>query len=275
MGEEVKAQFNRMKGFHRLQSLWKIEYKVITLEPLLTQAADEETKEKVDRMLSRKIAKDLPDAVPLVISDMAVITGNAVKGVFRHLISAQLTEAGIPVCSQKVKGVVPEDRKAECPPDNPCFACTWFGTPSRQGALHFSMLRSAKSLKEVLASDPIPMVALREDYMAVDPKARAFLILAPVKEGVEFSGWIKGENLSDEIIGAVKEVQDMSGKGFVQFGGFKTRGFGAIKLEILKVERYKTVPFKLEKSYEGDELSRFLEGCQQKYHELLRGGSQV
>lgn len=275
MGEEVKAQFNRMKGFHRLQSLWKIEYKVITLEPLLTQAADEETKEKVDKILSKKIAKDLPDAVPLVISDMAIITGNAVKGVFRHLISAQLTEAGITVCSQKVKGVVPEDRKTECPPDDPCFACTWFGTPSRQGALHFSMLRSTKSLKEVLASDPIPMVALREDYMAVDPKARAFLILAPVKEGVEFSGWIKGENLSEEIIGAVKEVQDMSGKGFVQFGGFKTRGFGAIKFEILKVERYKTVPFMLEKSYEGNELFRFLESCQQKYHELLRGGSQV
>lgn len=272
MGEKIG--FGQMKGFHRLQSLWKICYKAVTCEPLLTQAADEDTKERVDRIIGRRIVKDLPDAVPLVIGDIATITGNAVKGVFRHLISAQLTEAGIDVCSQKVKGDALEGRIDQCPPNDPCFACTWFGTPSRQGALYFSMLRSTKSLKEVLAGDPIPMVSLREDYMAIDPKARAFLILAPVKEGVEFQGWIKGENLSEEIIGAIKEVQDMSERGFVQFGGFKTRGFGAVRLEIFRVEKYRTVPFELEVSYEGDNLRSFLEGCQRKYHEMLAKGGR-
>jgi len=264
-----------MEGFHKLESLWRIEYNVVTLEPLLTQAAYEEAKEEVDSILGKHIPKDLPDAVPLAIGDKAVITGNAIKGVFRHLISAQLTEAGVSVCVQQVKckGAPPSGRKNQCPPESPCFVCTWFGTPSRQGALHFSLLRSVEDLEAVLSGEPIPMIALKEDYGAIDPKARAFLLLAPVREGVEFRGWIKGENLSREILGAIKEVQDMSEKGFVQFGGFKTRGFGAVRIEITKVEKYRTVPFGLERSYTGEELRKFLKECQREYHELLSRGS--
>ncbi len=273
----LESKFKEMKGFHKLESLWRVEYKVTTLEPLLTQAATEETKETVDSILGKKIPKDMPDAVPLIIEGKAVVTGNAVKGVFRHLISSQLTEAGVPVCCQRVKGgnIPPEGREKECPPDKPCFVCTWFGTPSRQGALHFSLLTSVKGIEEILAGDPIPMIALREDFGAVDPSARAFLLLAPVKEGVEFSGWIKGENLSEEILGGIKEVQDMSEKGFVQFGGYKTRGFGAVRINISKIEKYKTVPFGLERAYEGEELKAFLESCQKEYHSLMARGKKT
>ena len=270
----MKREFKEMKGFHRLESLWKVEYKVTTVEPLLTQAATEETREVVDSILGKKIPKDMPDAVPLIIEGKAVVTGNAVKGVFRHIISAQLAEAGLDICCQKIKGRgnPPEGRVAECTPENPCFVCTWFGTPSRQGALHFSLLRSVKGIEEVLAGDPIPMIALREEYASVDPRAKAFLLLAPVRENVEFRGWIKGENLSDEILGGIKEIQDMSEKGFVQFGGYKTRGFGAVKIEVMKVEKFKTVPFELEKAYEGAELKEFLENCQRQYRALLGRG---
>jgi len=270
----LESKFDEMKGFHKLESLWRVEYKGTTLEPLLTQAATEETKETVDSILAKKIPKDTPDAVPLIIEGKAVITGNAVKGVFRHLISSQLTEAGLAVCCQQIKGkgVLPEGRKRECFPEKPCFVCTWFGTPSRQAALHFSMLRSIRGIEEVLAGDAIPMIALREDYEAVDPRARAFLLLAPVKDGVEFGGWIKGENLSGEILGGIKEVKDMSEKGFVQFGGYKTRGFGAVRIDILKVEKYKTVPFTLEKAYEGNDLKVFLDSCQKEYHSLMGRG---
>jgi len=274
--EGVEVEFEKMEGFHRLKSLWKIEYRVTTLEPLLTQAATEETKEVVDSALGKTIPKDLPDAVPLIFDGKAVVTGNAVKGMFRHLISSQLREAGVPVCFQEVKhgSAAPEGPK-QCPPDNPCFACTWFGTPSRQGALYFSMLKSTEPVEKVLAGDPIPMIAIRDDYEAIDPRARAFLVLAPVREDVEFSGWIKGENLSGEIIGAIKEIQDMSGKGFVKFGGFKTRGFGSVRIEVLKVEEYGTVPFKLEKEYSKEDLEKFLSECQKKYHELMSRGKRA
>lgn len=271
-----ETEFEEMSGFHVLESLWKIEYKAVSMEPIITQAATEETQELVDSIIGKKIPKDMPDAVPLIIGGKAVITGNAVKGVFRHLISSQLTKAGLRVCCQKVKGRsgIPEGRVSECDPENPCFVCTWFGTPSRQGALYFSLLRSVKGIEEVLADEPIPMIALREDYRAVDPKARAFMLLAPIRENVEFRGWIKGENLSKEIIGAIKEIQDMSERGFVQFGGYKTRGFGALKIEILKIEKYGTTPFKLEKLYEGEELRKFLEDCQRRYHSLMDRGKR-
>jgi len=271
--EGVRVEFERMEGFHKLKSLWRIEYKATTLEPLLTQAATEETKEVVDSALGKTIPKDLPDAVPLIYDGKAVVTGNAVKGVFRHLISSQLRETGVFICFQEVKGF--KASTGQCPPDNPCFACTWFGTPSRQGALYFSMLKSKEPIEKILAGDPIPMIAIRDDYEAVDPKARAFLLLAPIKENVEFSGWIKGENLSDEIIGAIKEIQDMSEKGFVKFGGFKTRGFGSVKIEVVKIEKYSTVPFKLEKEYYEESLKAFLEECKKKYHDLMGRGKKA
>lgn len=274
--EFKEVDFVKMVGFHKLESLWKIEYRAETLEPLLTQPATDEAKEEISEVLGKSLAKPELDAVPLVIGNRAVITGNAVKGVFRHLISAQLTAAGIPVCVQKVKlgedASIPEGRKEQCEPNNPCFVCTWFGTASRQGALHFSLLTSVKNIDEILAEEPIPMVAIRDDHGAV--AKRAFLLLAPVKSGVEFTGWIKGENLSEEIIGAIKEVQDMSEKGFVQFGGFKTRGMGSMKLKIMKIEKYKTVPFNLDETYEDDKLDEYLNKCQEKYHELLNRGKK-
>ncbi|RLE71529.1 MAG: hypothetical protein DRJ37_04775 [Thermoprotei archaeon] len=275
-----EVEFERMPGFHRLKHLWKIEYKATAIEPVLTQAASEEAKTEIGDIIGKTYAKPELDAVPLVIENKAVITGNAVKGLFRHLIAAQLTEAGIPVCVQRVKlredVSPPEGRNEQCPPDNPCFVCTWFGTASRQGALHFSFLESTKPIEDVLVSEPIPIIAISDERMAaVAPRGRGrFALMAPIRRGTEFKGWIKGENLSREIIGAIKEIQDMSERGFVQFGGFKTRGLGSMRIEIMKIEKYKMVPrFELEKTYEGDELASFLKECQEKYHELLsRGG---
>ncbi|MEM2954131.1 MAG: RAMP superfamily CRISPR-associated protein [Candidatus Bathyarchaeia archaeon] len=281
--------FKKMVGFHKLESLWRIDYKAVTVEPFLTKGVSDELRDEIGDMLGKTLPKADLDAVPLVMGDKAVLTGNAVKGIFRHLLSAQLTHAGVDVCAQEIKLRVPESkdeekikiemrskigRKEECKPDDPCFVCMWFGTVSRQGALHFSFLKSVKGLDEILTEEPIPMIALAEDTNALKAvRGRgAFALLAPVRGGVEFRGWIKGENLSEEIIGAIKEIQDMSEKGFVHFGGFKTRGFGAVKIEILKVEKYKTVPFGLEKAYEGNELKAFLEECQKKYHGLFPSG---
>lgn len=269
--ESSEMKFKRFSGFHKLESLWKIGYMAETIDPLLTQPATEEAREEVDEILGKSLQKPELDAVPFMMENRAVIAGNAVKGVFRHLISAQLTEAGVPICVQQVKlgegADIPKGRIEQCSPEEPCFACTWFGTVSRQGALHFSLLTSIGEADKVLADEPIPMVAIREEHGAL--AKRAFLLLAPIKKGVTFEGWIKGENLSKEIIGAIKEVQDMSEKGFVQFGGFKTRGMGSVKIEIKKIEEYETTPFRLKKSYVDNELSGFLAKCQEEYHKLL------
>lgn len=258
-----------MPGFHILGSMWRIEYKATTLEPFLTQPATDEAREAIGEVLGKALAKPELDAVPLVIGGRAVITGNAVKGVFRHVISAQLTAAGISVCVQNVKlGEKPPERAEQCSPHEPCFVCTWFGTASRQGALYFSFLTSAETVEKVLADEPIPMIALRDDQMAV--ARRAFLLLAPLKSGVEFTGYVTGENLSEEIIGAIKELVDISGKGFLKFGGFKTRGMGSVKLNITRLEKYRTVPFGLEFEYTNAELDEYLKKCQAKYHALLK-----
>ena len=306
MSRGDQVEFERMAGFHRLESLWRIEYKAVALEPVITQAATEEAKTEVSDLIGKTYAKEEIDLVPLAMGDKAIITGNAVKGLFRHVISAQMAAAGLPVCVQKVKlsegESIPEGRIEECTAENPCFVCTWFGTAgrgqrARQGALHFSILESKEPLSEVIVSEPIPMIALsdeREAAVAVRGRGR-FALVAPIKAGTEFTGWIKGENLSEEIIGAIAEVVEMSRRGFIQFGGLKTRGMGAMRLEITRIEKYRTVPkFELEAVYvrkeeerkEGEkgeeseergevreeDLDEFLKTCRKKYHELLARG---
>lgn len=264
--------FQKMPGFHKLQSLWKINYRAVAIQPVLTRSVDEETKYVIDEIIGKNIEKATPDMVPLVFGEKVVFTGNAVKGLFRHIISSQLTNAGHVVCVQDVKKTSknpPEGRISQCKPPNLCFVCTWFGTASRQGALHFSFLESVKNVEDVVARDPVPMIAVSDEFMGAATVKRAFVVVVPVKAGTEFSGWIKGVNLSTEIIGAIKEVVDMSEKGFVQFGGLKTRGYGAMKIEIKSIEKYSTKPFKLEANYEGEELKKFLEESQKSYHNLL------
>jgi CRISPR/Cas system CSM-associated protein Csm3 (group 7 of RAMP superfamily) len=259
-------------GFYKLESLWRLDYRIRTTEPFLTQPATEEAKESIGEILGKALAKPELDAVPFVIGGCPVITGNGVKGLFRHIISAQLTAAGVDVCVQKVKlgeeEKPPEGRREACSPRNPCFVCRWFGTASRQGALYFSMLACSKPVEEALLGEPIPMIALSDEYKA--SVRRAFLLLAPLKSGVEFKGSITGENLTEEVIGALKEVSDMSQGGFVKLGGFKTRGMGGVEILIDRIEKYRTTPFKLEKSYEKEELERFLSECQDKYHEIMK-----
>jgi len=270
--------FKRMPGFHVLESLWRIDYKATAIEPVLTRSADEETKYRIDEIVGKKTEKTAPDMVPLVFGNKVIFTGNAVKGLFRHIISSQLTSAGHMICVQDVKASreqPPQGRQRQCGPENPCFVCMWFGTASRQGALHFSFLESVKNVEDVVAKDPIPMIAVTDEFMGASIKRRAFVMIVPVKAGTEFTGWIKGVNLSDEIIGAIKEVVDMSERGFIQFGGLKTRGYGSMRLNITSIEKYSTRPFKLEKRYEGEELKAFLENCQKAYHKLLETGQKA
>jgi len=258
--------------FQKIENLWRIEYKVVTKEPFLTQAVSEEIKRIIEDKIDKEIPKTSLDAVPLVIGGHAVITGNAVKGLFRHKISAKLTEAGHKVCVQEVKieknENPPEGREKRCEPKNPCFVCKWFGTMSRQGALYFSFLKSVKSIDEgILLEEPVPMVALRDDTKAVS--RHAFLLLAPVGENVEFRGWITGENLEPEILGAIAEIEAESKEGFLKFGAFKTRGFGTVEMEITKVCEFQAAPFKLRKAYEGEGLREFLENVREKWNEFL------
>ena len=38
----MKVEFEGMEGFHRLKSLWKIEYRMVFMEPFLTRGVSDE-----------------------------------------------------------------------------------------------------------------------------------------------------------------------------------------------------------------------------------------
>ena len=77
--------------------------KIRIMEPLLTRGVSDELRDEIGDLLGKTLSKPDLDAVPLIMDNKAVLTGNAVKGIFRHLLSAQLTQAGIEVCVQDVK----------------------------------------------------------------------------------------------------------------------------------------------------------------------------
>lgn len=263
-------------NFAKLESLWKISYRAETLEPFLTAAATKEAKERVGIMIDKEMAKTELDSVPLVMGKRAVITGNGMKGVCRHTLSSQLSNAGHEdICVQRVKleerERPPAGRKVQCGPSNPCFICNWFGTASRQGALSFGFLTSKQPVDEILLEEPIPMISVKDDYRAA--AKRGFLLYAPLDEGVKFEGEITGENLDPEILGGIKEIQDMSSQGFIKLGAYKTRGLGAVKFEIEKIEEFSTSPFSLSRSYTGGELEEFLEDRQERYQRFLTSKS--
>ena len=114
-------RFEPMSGFHKLVSLWRIEYRAMAKEPIATNALDDSTRQLAARIVGKEIRKMEPDIAPIIYEGKAAFPGNAVKGAFRHLISAQLTAAGLPVCVQKVKASEgqPKERREQCPPATP------------------------------------------------------------------------------------------------------------------------------------------------------------
>ncbi|MHC1635069.1 MAG: hypothetical protein ACXQTS_00380 [Candidatus Methanospirareceae archaeon] len=56
---------------------------------------------------------------------------------------------------------------------------TWFGTASRQGALHFSFLRSEENIENIL-SEPVPLIAVRDDNKAVSERGDIMAVLENV-----------------------------------------------------------------------------------------------
>jgi CRISPR/Cas system CSM-associated protein Csm3 (group 7 of RAMP superfamily) len=283
---------------HRIDSLWKLEYKLtVTGESILLYSVGrtDEAKDLCNVAGLREAVAGQLQELPLIFGDTLtghpVISGNEAKGIFRQFISASLTAKNHKVCVPSTKRHVeetkrrdqenreirekiysiPPERIDECSPEKMCFVCTWFGTGSYESQLYYSFLSCDKPFEDVM-SNVVPMIAFDEQFGGSASGSLASFV--GVKGGTEFNGEITGLNWDEIILGGLYDVAKASESGFVKFGRLRTRGFGDVKLVFTKLEKYSVAPFKLDYSHEGEKLQTFLESCRGKYAEFAKTPSE-
>ena len=278
---------------HKIESLWRIGYTLTISDNSILLYSIGRTEEARDiwaraglrEAVARRV-EELPVVFGETLEGKPVISGNEVKGIFRHFIAASLTSKGHKVCVPSTKRhmvkrregkrevreyYIPEERLSECRPEEMCFLCRWFGTASYESPLYFSFLVCDQSFKEAM-STVVPMIAFDEEFGGTAGEALAGFI--GVKGGTQFKGDVTGINLNEVVIGALYDVVKASEKGFIKFGRLRTRGFGRTLLQFTEVEKYSTAPFKLEFRLEGEDATKFLEECLKKYSEFAKKPSE-
>jgi len=274
---------------HRLDSLWRIEYRLEVCEDsvlLYSRGRTEEAKElwmraDVHDAVARQL-EELPLVFGEVLSGNPVISGNEAKGVFRSFIAASLTSKGHKLCTPSTKRhlietdkvkeyYIPEERLEGCPPEQPCFVCKWFGTAGYESPLQFSFLVCDKPFREVM-SNVIPMIAFDDEFGGA--AGGALISFIGVRGGSVFKGEVTGLNLDSVIVGAIYDVFKASEHGFIRFGRLRSRGFGKVRMSVERITIYSAAPFKVERVLEGGELRGFLERCWRDYSEFASKPSQ-
>jgi CRISPR/Cas system CSM-associated protein Csm3 (group 7 of RAMP superfamily) len=278
---------------HKINNLWKIEYELIVNEDsilLYSRGKIEEAKIIWSELnLEEAIAKQIEE-LPFIFGDIEngkpAISGNEVKGIFRHFISASLASKGHKICvpdtkrhvkeitinkKEERKYYIPIDRIEQCSPEKLCFVCKYFGTSGYESPLYFSFLICDKKFKEVL-SNVVPLIAFDEQFGG--SAGGALVSFIGIKGGTKFYGEIDGINLDNRIIGAIYDVVKASEKKFIKFGRLRSRGFGTATIKIKKIIKYSVAPFNEEAIFEGEELEDFLKKCWNEYKEFASKPSE-
>jgi len=94
--------------YHRINNYWKIEYEAIVDSNSILLYSKGKIKGEIwpKLKLEEAISKQIEE-LPFTLGDLEdgkpAISGNEVKGIFRHFISASLISKGHKICIQDVK----------------------------------------------------------------------------------------------------------------------------------------------------------------------------
>jgi CRISPR-associated RAMP protein (TIGR02581 family) len=128
----------------------------------------------------------------------------------------------------------------ECFYKNSCLLCKIFGAPSYSSKITFS---DAYPLGE--GGEILPFSFNTRTGIAIDRRSgavfkRALYTVEFIEPGAKFRFLITSRNLPNYALGLVSTIIRMINSGEVKIGGFKTRGFGTVKIDNLsfKVKDY-------------------------------------
>lgn len=239
----VAAKAFEWFGLHKLVRRVVFEGTITNIEPLRVGAGRAAaTFEPVDLVVVKITTAD-GKSIPY-------IPGSSLKGVFRSYVVKLMRSAELAVCGGVpgdtcLKGDEFEELEkhrasyeslveniANALPKPICLACLMFGSPGLASHIRFY--------------DSYPTDGYRLGYrtmVAIDrrtgtAKPRALFSVEYVEPGAKFSFRVEFVNLPNYAIGVVAEsLLDMH-MGLLKIGGLKTRGFGWVKIENLKVYGY-------------------------------------
>jgi CRISPR-associated protein Csm3 len=186
------------------------------------------------------------------------IPGSSLKGVFRSTAIQLANRKGLTVCSGLSKGTcmdlrypefdgktllekIQEEirnrnyrRAIELFHEKACLLCKVFGAPSFTGHSEFNDSYPINENGEVLDA-PVGVrtgIAINRRTGAVH--MGALYQVEYVEPGARFRFSIRTTNLPNYALGLLAKILRMVNEGWVRVGGFKTRGFGELRVEGLR-----------------------------------------
>jgi CRISPR-associated protein Csm3 len=186
------------------------------------------------------------------------IPGSSLKGVFRSTAIQLANRKGLTVCSGLSKGTcmdlrypefdgktllekIQEEirnrnyrRAIELFHEKACLLCKVFGAPSFTGHAEFNDSYPINEKGEVLDA-PVGVrtgIAINRRTGAVH--MGALYQVEYVEPGARFRFSIRTTNLPNYALGLLAKILRMVNEGWVRVGGFKTRGFGELRVEGLR-----------------------------------------
>jgi CRISPR-associated RAMP protein (TIGR02581 family) len=186
------------------------------------------------------------------------IPGSSLKGVFRSTAIQLANRKGLTVCSGLSKGTcmdlrypefdgktllekIQEEiknrnyrRAIELFHEKACLLCKVFGAPSFTGHAEFNDSYPINEKGEV---QDVPVgvrtgIAINRRTGAVH--MGALYQVEYVEPGAQFRFSIRTTNLPNYALGLLARILRMVNEGWVRVGGFKTRGFGELRVEGLR-----------------------------------------
>jgi CRISPR-associated RAMP protein (TIGR02581 family) len=174
------------------------------------------------------------------LRDVPYISGSSLKGVFRTTAEKLALSRGLSVCYAGEDCKLKYDRELQTRVKagkeegvievlrNYCLICRIFGTASYSS--HIRISDAYPSQSEIPSTSVKTGIAI--ERRSGGAKAGALYQVEFVNPGAKFYGSIILHNFPNYGIGLLAEILEQINQGYVKIGGFKSRGFGSVRITI-------------------------------------------
>jgi CRISPR-associated RAMP protein (TIGR02581 family) len=185
-----------------------------------------------------------------------VIPGSSWKGVFRSTGERLMRGKGVNVCTgltkqtcvDRIEGKLEEllkdgnyDEAVKLVWSDTCINCKVFGAPHLRASVSF--FDSYPKTPTSYEIGKRPMIAINRETGSVS--GGALVTMDYVEPDSVFTFRINMINPTNYVIGYILSIMKEIDQGFTQVGGNKSRGFGVVKFQNLKLEMKEYVPYNL------------------------------
>jgi len=174
------------------------------------------------------------------------IPGSSLKGVFRSAAVQLAGLKGLRACSglsketcaeplrKNIQSMLKGGRSLEAIKffhENVCLLCKVFGAPSFTGHVEFRDAYPIGEKGEPLEAPTGVRTGIAINRRTGAVQGRALYQVEYVEPGARFKFSMYATNLPNYALGLLAKVLRMMNEGWVKVGGFKTRGFGEVRVE--------------------------------------------